>query len=304
MMDVTRLGLLREFADRGSVAAVADATHQTASGVSQQLRRLEREAGLPLLEKRGRGLELTDAGRALVVTAVELATASARAEADWDEFKNNPAGRVSLASFPTGAEMLLPGVLRQIEELPGLDLTCTDIDRAAGAYFDLTADYDIVIAHSATLPQRTRSISVIPLMREPLDITVARTHRLADKNYVTLSELRGEQWIGDPYAYLTAATTLEPADQIAVRQNISDIRVTEAMVAADLGISLLPRYTASAALRNRIVYKELRGVTAERHITILQRVDRAERLAVRTVVRLIQAEAERVIEADRRRRQQ
>jgi DNA-binding transcriptional LysR family regulator len=284
------------------VAAVAEATHQTASGVSQQLRRLEAEAGLPLLEKRGRGLELTDAGRALVVTAQELATASARAEAEWDEFKNNPVGRVTLATFPTGAEMLLPGLLRRIEKVPGLELTCTDVDLDLASYRTLTSDYDIVLAHSATLPHATRTQSVIPLMLEPLDIAVARTHRLADKATVTLSELRGEQWIGDPYGYFTATAKLEPADQIQVRQNVSDVRVTEALVAAELGISLLPRYTASPALRGRIVYKELRGVTAERHIVILQRVDRAERFAVRTVVDLLRAEAEKVIEADRVRR--
>jgi DNA-binding transcriptional LysR family regulator len=301
-MDPTRLNLLREFAERGSVAAVALATHQTASGVSQQLHRLEAEAGLPLLEKRGRGLELTDAGRALVVTAIELLTASNRAEAQWDEFRNNPAGTVSLASFPTGAEMLLPGLLRRIEQVQGLELVCSDLDRDLDAYFELTADYDIVLAHSATLPRSTRSISVIPLMLEPLDIAVARKHRLAGKASVTLSELRGEQWIGDPYSYFTVTTKLEPADRIRVRQDILDIRVTEAMVAADLGISLLPRYTASAAHRGRIVYKELRGVTAERHIVILQRVDRAERLAVKTVVELLRAEAERAIEADRVRR--
>jgi DNA-binding transcriptional LysR family regulator len=301
-VDATRLNLLREFAERGSVASVALATHQTASGVSQQLHRLEAEAGLPLLEKRGRGLELTDAGRALVITAIELATASNRAEAHWDEFKNNPAGTVSLASFPTGAEMLLPGLLRRIENVEGLELVCSDLDRDLSAYFALTADYDIVLAHSATLPRSTRSVSVIPLMLEPLDIAVARKHPLAGKASVTLSELRGEQWIGDPYSYFTVTTKLEPADRIRVRQDILDIRVTEAMVAADLGISLLPRYTASAAHRGRIVYKELRGVTAERHIVILQRVDRAERLAVKTVVELLRAEAEQVIEADRVRR--
>jgi DNA-binding transcriptional LysR family regulator len=64
-MDVQRLELLRELAERHSVTAVARATHRTPSAVSQQLKVLEREAGLPLTERSGRGLVLTDAGRAL-----------------------------------------------------------------------------------------------------------------------------------------------------------------------------------------------------------------------------------------------
>ena len=63
-MDVQRLELLRELAERGSVTAVARATHRTPSAVSQQLKVLEREAGLPLTERSGRGMVLTDAGRA------------------------------------------------------------------------------------------------------------------------------------------------------------------------------------------------------------------------------------------------
>ena len=68
-MDVRRLELLRELADRGSITAVAHATNRTASAVSQQLKILEREAGVPLTERSGRGVILTSAGRALARTA-------------------------------------------------------------------------------------------------------------------------------------------------------------------------------------------------------------------------------------------
>jgi len=66
MLDVRRLRLLRELAYRGTIAAVADALAFTPSAVSQQLSVLEREAGLPLLERRGRRVVLTPAGQNLV----------------------------------------------------------------------------------------------------------------------------------------------------------------------------------------------------------------------------------------------
>ena len=68
-MDVRRLDLLRELADRGSVTAVAEATGRTPSAVSQQLKVLEREAGMPLTERSGRGFVLTSAGHALARSA-------------------------------------------------------------------------------------------------------------------------------------------------------------------------------------------------------------------------------------------
>jgi DNA-binding transcriptional LysR family regulator len=127
-MDVQRLELLRELADRGSVTAVARATHRTPSAVSQQLKVLEREAGLPLTERSGRGLVLTDAGRALAASATDIAVALERATAVWDTFRNRATGDVSLVTFPTAGQMLLPGALLDLAAHDGLAVHCTDMD--------------------------------------------------------------------------------------------------------------------------------------------------------------------------------
>ena len=119
-MDVRRLELLRELSDRGSVTAVAAALHLTPSAVSQQLKTLEREAGVPLTERAGRGLALTTAGHALAETAKDVAVAIERAEAAWSEFVEQPRGEVSVTFFTTGGEMLLPGFLTRIDAVPGL----------------------------------------------------------------------------------------------------------------------------------------------------------------------------------------
>ena len=100
-MDVRRLQLLRELADRGSVTAVAEATHRTASAVSQQLKVLEAEVGVPLTERRGRGLVLTGAGLALADTARRIAVAIEAAEALWQEFAASPQGIVTVSQATT-----------------------------------------------------------------------------------------------------------------------------------------------------------------------------------------------------------
>jgi DNA-binding transcriptional LysR family regulator len=89
-MDVHCLQLLRELAERGSITAVARATNRTVSAVSQQLKVLEREAGLPLTERSGRGIVLTGAGRMLAQTATDIAIALERADAVWKEFTLTP----------------------------------------------------------------------------------------------------------------------------------------------------------------------------------------------------------------------
>src|SRR3954447_18623437 len=127
-MDLGRLRTLREFADRGSVTAAAQALHCTPSAVSQQLRALQGEVGLALTEPAGRGLRLTDAGRALVGRADEVLAALDRAESELDTYRSAPRGRGGLAICPAAALTLLPGLLSRVKEHDGLEVDVRDVD--------------------------------------------------------------------------------------------------------------------------------------------------------------------------------
>src|SRR6266536_1007483 len=99
MLDLHRLRLLREFARRGSIAATAAALGYTPSAVSQQLSTLEREAGLPLLDRTARSAELTDAGRRLAERAVDILAMVEAAETELSEQAGTPSGRVVVTAF-------------------------------------------------------------------------------------------------------------------------------------------------------------------------------------------------------------
>src|SRR5829696_8217781 len=105
MLDVRRLRLLSELHERGTVTAVAEALSYTPSAVSQQLATLEREAGVALLERDGRRLRLTDAGRLLVehaeavIARLELAESELAAAAG-----EGVAGRVRVPAAAAGAD--------------------------------------------------------------------------------------------------------------------------------------------------------------------------------------------------------
>ena len=297
-MDVRRLELLRELAERGSITAVAAATRRTASAVSQQLKVLEREAGIPLTERVGRGIVLTGAGRALAQTATDVAVALERAEAVWEDFKRMPSGTVTLSTFPTGGQMLLPGLLTAIAEVPGLTLTCTDQDPLLPDFADLTPDFDIVLADSpGILPSwRERGLTVVPLMKEPLDVALPEGHPLAAKATLSARDVIDETWVGVPvgFPYDRILSQIETINGTPARvgQRFLDNGIVEAVVAAGHGIAILPRYTTRDH-ENGLITRPLSGVRATRQISALLRPDRAERPSVRLVVEALRTEAAR-----------
>ncbi len=301
-MDVRRLGLLRELSERGSVTAVADALHLTPSAVSQQLKTLEREAGVPLTERAGRGLVLTTAGHALAQTAQDVAVALQRAEASWAEFVEQPRGEVSITFFQSGGEMLLSGLLDRLADVPGLSLVATDQDPLLPDFADLTPDNDIVVADApGVMPTwRERHLVVVELMREPLDIVLPEGHPLAAKAELTPLDVIDEDWISNPDGY-PFDRILQRIEAISGReahrvQRILDNGIVESLVAGGHGIAILPRYTTRDR-ENGLVTRPLTGLRSERGIWALMRPDRAVRPSVRLVVQALRDEAAEFVAA-------
>ncbi|UYM06785.1 LysR family transcriptional regulator [Solicola gregarius] len=284
-MDIRHLELLRELAERGSVTAVAAATHRTPSAVSQQLRTAQREFGVPLVEPHGRGVRLTEAGRVLARGAVGVATAVESARAEWDEFRHAPSGHVTMAGLASAAEYLVPAALRDLAAR-SIRVTFTDEDVAEADYAPLTVDHDIVIAHSLAERPSTGSVRlrIEPLIREPLDIALYSSHPLARRTRVTPEDVADESWIGVPPGFpfesvLDAVAARTGQTLRYVQRGIRDNRLVEAMVEAEHGLAVLPRFTTRP--RDGVVLRPLAGVATARYIFALMRPDRAERLAVR-----------------------
>lgn len=220
--------MLRELADRATVTAVAEQLHCTPSAVSQQLKALQREVGVPLTEPVGRGLRLTDAGRALVTRADDVIAAIDRAEAELDAYRRAPRGRVRLAIFPSGGELLLPGVLRRVNAMDGLGLDVHAVVMPPERVPALVADHDVVVAHrdEQAPPFDGPRLEVVTLLREPLDVALPPGHRLGRRRTVQLADLADEDWISadaglpvdDVLASLAARTGVRPR----VVQRISD----------------------------------------------------------------------------------
>ncbi|NLU83427.1 LysR family transcriptional regulator [Rhodococcus sp. HNM0569] len=287
-MNVERLRILRELADRGTVAAVAAALQMTPSAVSQQLKVLGREAGIALLEPDGRRLRLTDAGRALVLRADEVLAAVERAGAEMAAYRGSPYGRVRAALFPSGAALLLPAVLTDLDG-SGVDLEARDEDVPASAVPELLADYDVVLTHRDEYAADSSSARVRAeaLMREPIDLILPPGHALAQQDSVRLEQLADESWISvrggfpvdDVLLSVAAATGVQPR----VVHRINDFRIIEELVAAAHGVALLPRHSVT---NPGVAVRTLAGVRAAR---IYELARRPESDRIPAVGRVLQA---------------
>jgi len=304
-MDVSQLALLRELADRGSVTEVALALGKSPSAVSQQLKTLQRQVGVVLVERSGRGVRLTDAGRALAESSVKISVAIAEAEATWDAYRGQPVGVVRIATFFSASELFVPGLLARLRAYPGITVEIDDRDTTQDAFAAITADYDIVIAHRSddVLPPERSALTVVPLLREPLDVGVPLDHPLAARRSVRVADVIHENWIGVPPEYpldrVLTAMAVQAGIPPKVVHRTTHLPLIENLVTAGHGVALLPRQTSRERSSGRFVLLPVTDVRAGRRIEALLRPDRAARRAVRIVLDELVAEAAQTAETDR-----
>lgn len=171
MLDVRRLRLLRELARRGTIAAVAEALSFSPSAVSQQLSVLEREAGLPLLERTGRRVGLTHAGQNLVRHADAVLELLERADAELAEARGGLAGALRIGSFPTATRAVVPAALAELARRhPGLEPMVSETDPAVVAHALRAGDLDVALIHAydfVPAPQEP-GLATDPLYREAM----------------------------------------------------------------------------------------------------------------------------------------
>lgn len=286
-MEVRHLMLLREIAGRGTLAAVAAATHRTPSAVSQQLRTAERELGVKLVEPVSRGLRLTAEGQILADSANEVARVLAEVQARLEARMGQPGGAVSIGTLPSAGEALLPHL---VERLRGSAITIDvrDFDLAEADFAARTLDHDLVIAHSAAgdVPAGAEGLVCRVLAHEPLDVALPVGHDLAGSAELRPEDLVGTTWIavprGFPFDSVLLAVEAVTGRPLTRRLRLVDNRLVESLVAAGEGLALLPRFTTRP--HPGTVLRPLAGVNARRALVALARPDHFARRAVRTVV--------------------
>jgi len=200
MLNLARLHVLSELSRRGTIAATARALSYTPSAVSQQLAQLERETGVALLERIGRGVRLTGDAEALVVHADAAIARLESAEADLAASQSTLRGTLRVASFQSVVVAIAPGALdRMAEQNPALrvDITQREHDQAYDGL--LSHEFDLILGEQYPgVPERVRGgIDRSDLLMDPLCLAIPAVGPLAGRPR-RLSDLADAPWVMDP----------------------------------------------------------------------------------------------------------
>lgn len=250
MLDVRRLRLLRELALRGTIAAVAEALAFTPSAVSQQLSALEREAGVPLLERTGRTVTLTPAARNLVRHTEAVVERLERAAAELADARHGPSGPLRIGAFPTATRTIVPAALAALtREHPGLEPMVREIDPADVADALRCGDLDLALVHEYDfVPSPPEpGLETAPLFTEPMYLASTRPPEPAE-DVPLLTRFRDAPWITATPGTLCHAMTLGACRAAGfipqVRHQIDEFATVLALVALGQGAAIVPHLGA------------------------------------------------------------
>lgn len=198
MLDVRRLRLLLELERRGTIAAVAEAVHHSPSGVSQQLAQLESESGVVLLERVGRGVRLTDAGRLLAGHAHEVMVRLERAQAELAVFDGKPSGTIRVACFQTAALTLIPAMIERLREYPNLRVEVEQVEPEEALSALLAREFDLIVSEEYPgIPTRvSNEVDRMDVCVDELRLVLPQLGR--SRSSILLTDAAQLAWVMEP----------------------------------------------------------------------------------------------------------
>ncbi|MFD6878821.1 MULTISPECIES: LysR family transcriptional regulator [unclassified Streptomyces] len=302
MLNLERLRTLDALARHGSVSGAAGGLHVTTSAVSQQMAKLEREVGQPLLTKNGRGVRLTDAGRLLADHAARIISQVELAQADVEAQRGCAVGELRVGAFPTAMRGLLPRTLTSLREgHPELRVLVREREPEDSMAAVVRGDLDMALAidwHNKRMPvpgELTRT----HLLDDGVDIAVPAGHPLAGRTGISLADFADDDWISwnegqfchEWLVFTLRGTGIEPR----IRHIAEEHHTQLAFVEAGLGVCVTPRLgrgPVPAGVRLLPVCD-----TVRRHVYAVWRADAGRRPSIRAAVEALHEAAAQVREA-------
>ncbi len=287
-MDVHRLRVLRAVVADGSIQGAAASLGYTPSAISQHLTALQKETGLRLLQRSGRGIEPTEAGRAVAAEAARIFERLADLESLVADLRAGRVGALSVSYFASAGAVWIPPVVATIaREFPRLRLDLRLIELLGAD----SGPPDVEIAVDGAESGGIAGYQVHPLLTEPYLAVVPVTSALGRRAQVDLAELRDQAWVDNDVArgpcrqgVLDACSTVgfSPAFHIETQDYPTAIR----FVAEGMGITVIPRL-GLGTLPDSTVAVPIVNPTPRRSISVRVRDTAANHPAVIRMLELL-----------------
>ncbi len=246
-INLRQLRMLREVAHRGTIAAAAESLGYTASAASQQLSALEKSTGVAVLERVGRNVRLTDAGRELVRHAGELFAGMEAAQAAVEQVSCVVRGELHLSTIESVSMTLLPSILKQVSrDHPELRLLSRQLDPDLALDALSLGEVDIAFVlrypHSPAAPRP--DIVREPVMEDRFLAVLHADDPLAQRSSLNLDEVRDHDFIL-PAGHFSCSRCVVMACRDAsfeprVVHRLDDYHTTLCLIAAGQGVGVLP----------------------------------------------------------------
>ena len=251
--------VLRAVVSSGSVTAAAAHLGYTPSAISQQVAALEKEAGIALLERVGRGVQPTAAGKLLTEHAAVIGHHLAETESALGDLRDGRTGKLSIRYFSSvGPTLLAPALARLRRDHDGLivDLTLTDHEEPLRDMRREGTDLTLLIGPGA---DRRPGISMVRLLEDAYYAVLPADHPLASKRVLDLADLADQPWVGSEPPGPCLETVVDACAAAGFSPHVvarsEDYTTAQHFVAAGLGVSLIPRLGLSTHLPGLAIRK-------------------------------------------------
>ncbi|HEY3479820.1 MAG TPA: LysR family transcriptional regulator [Streptomyces sp.] len=291
MLDVRRLVVLRSVVETGSIHAAAGALGYTPSAISQHIAALQRETGSLLLERHGRGVRATEAGRLLASHAQLIQERIADAETALADLRAGKLHRLTVRYFATAGAVLIPPVAGAFERrFPQVRLEL----RVGKGLTGEPADAEImVLDETVRVPA---GLHAIHLLDDPYVMVLPPGHPLAAEPAVELAKLSGERWIDNEWpTSLCRQTILDACGAAGFSPDFvveaHDYATAVAFVATGLGVTMVPKLALEAIPLAGVVCRPVARPTPVRAIHVLVDETTEDRPALAAFLELLRAAA-------------
>ena len=263
LVDTTRIKVFREVVTHGSFTAAAAALHISQPAVSQHIAKLEQEIGTTLVVRSGRGLQLTQPGQVLLRRTEQLLAYLREASDEIASVAGADTGQLRMVTFPSAARTIIPPVVGAFRRhVPQVSVTLREAEppealpALLAGHYDLAVVYDYPVLATPRDPRQHWQV----LAEDDMAAALPAGHRLAAARQVPLAALAAERWVASHPSVCREALELacrQTGFTPIVVSDTNDYLSMLGLVAADVGVAVVPRLIATATIPDGVVLRPL-----------------------------------------------